>query len=421
MYPVEKTGSEPSNSSDFDRRSKAIFDSAFEFFGTLDLAGRVLALSGRLFERANSNTRLLVGQHFSETVFWQSSENTARLVDKAVTDAVAGNCSRLLVDFRVSADEKVPVELQFQALKGLQSADEIFVFARALPKNDTGKLDGLDKWQLLQAAENGGIGLWFWDIQDSRIYATPSVNELLGLPVPEPVTFESFLTVIHPDDRSRVESLFERLQTTSVSYEEEFRVIRDDETVDWISAEGKSVTDGDGPPTNMTGIVRNITEQKIAAEELAKVYDLEKRARDEAVEANRAKDFFLAFVSHELRSPLNAILGWSKILLTKTVDDTTRRNALETIERSRSSADKTDQRSGRFGARRVRQTAAGIPPDQPMRNCSGCVPGGEAGRRSTWLGIYACKRMRRDNCLRRCGKAAASFYEFDFECYQVHT
>ncbi len=84
----------------------------------------------------------------------------------------------------------------------------------------------------------------------------------------------------------------------------------------------------------MVGVVQKITEQKLAAEELAKVHDREKKAREEAVEANRAKDFFLAFVSHELRSPLNAILGWSKILLSKKVDDETQKNALETIERS---------------------------------------------------------------------------------------
>jgi len=333
MRPVEKT---PilADSRGSDPRYRAIFDNVFEFFGTLDGLGRVVALTGRLFDRTNTNTNLLIGQLFSETVFWQSSENTARLVEKAVADAARGKRSDLIVDFRVSADEKVPVELRLQPLRSAEFADEIFVFALSIPGSESGAIHDVEKEQLLRAAQSAGIGLWYWDIQDSRIYATPSCNELLGLPTYDQITFESFVAVVHPEDKLFVETLFQRLQTRSIAYEEEFRVVRRDGSVEWISAEGKSVGDKDGVPARMTGIIRNVTQQKIAADELAKVYDREKRARDEAVEANRAKDFFLAFVSHELRSPLNAILGWSKILLTKTVDEATRRNALETIERS---------------------------------------------------------------------------------------
>ena len=298
------------------------------------MEGRVRTLSGRLFQRTNTDTHLLGGQRFSETVFWQSSENTARLVEKAVSDAARGVDTTLLVDFRISAEEKVPVELQLILLRDETSPPQIFVSGRALPEKDPTKRHEIENEQLLWAAENAGIGLWFWDMRDNRIYSTPSCNELLGLPTYDAITFESFLNVVHPDDRPRIDQLFKKLQATSSKYEEEFRVTRTDGTVDWISAQGRSISDGEDAPLRMMGIVRNVTEQRIAAEELGRVHDREKRARDEAVEANRAKDFFLAFVSHELRSPLNAILGWSKILLTKSVDDKTRQNALETIERS---------------------------------------------------------------------------------------
>ncbi|MCL6755394.1 response regulator, partial [Nostoc sp. CCCryo 231-06] len=60
----------------------------------------------------------------------------------------------------------------------------------------------------------------------------------------------------------------------------------------------------------------------------------EKAARTVAEKANRSKDEFLAIVSHELRSPLNAILGWAKLLRSRTFDTATTNRALETIERN---------------------------------------------------------------------------------------
>ncbi|CAD5982389.1 Hybrid signal transduction histidine kinase D [Planktothrix tepida] len=54
----------------------------------------------------------------------------------------------------------------------------------------------------------------------------------------------------------------------------------------------------------------------------------------QAQDANRIKDEFLAVLSHELRSPLNPILGWTKLLRSRTFDSTTTDRALDTIERN---------------------------------------------------------------------------------------
>jgi PAS domain S-box-containing protein len=53
-----------------------------------------------------------------------------------------------------------------------------------------------------------------------------------------------------------------------------------------------------------------------------------------AVEANRAKDAFLATVSHELRTPMTATLGWVRMLTVASVDEETMALALESIDRS---------------------------------------------------------------------------------------
>jgi signal transduction histidine kinase/ActR/RegA family two-component response regulator len=75
-----------------------------------------------------------------------------------------------------------------------------------------------------------------------------------------------------------------------------------------------------------------------AAEESARREQIARTISEEALrtakEANRLKDEFLAVLSHELRSPLNPILGWSKLLQTRKFDEAKTAYALETIERN---------------------------------------------------------------------------------------
>ena len=77
-----------------------------------------------------------------------------------------------------------------------------------------------------------------------------------------------------------------------------------------------------------------LAQQCAQAMERARLYEAEQTAREAAENANRIKDEFLAVLSHELRSPLNPILGWSKLLQTKKLDETTVPQALKTIERN---------------------------------------------------------------------------------------
>ncbi|MEH1841289.1 MAG: PAS domain S-box protein [Nostoc sp.] len=77
-----------------------------------------------------------------------------------------------------------------------------------------------------------------------------------------------------------------------------------------------------------------LTQQCAQAMERARLYEAEQTAREAAENANRIKDEFLAVLSHELRSPLNPILGWSKLLQTKKLDEKTIPQALKTIERN---------------------------------------------------------------------------------------
>ncbi len=98
--------------------------------------------------------------------------------------------------------------------------------------------------------------------------------------------------------------------------------------------------EGEFTPSDESILVQ-LAQMASVAVENARLYEAQQQARaaaeasrEEAQAANRVKDEFLAVLSHELRSPLNPILGWSKLLQNRKLDEAKTAQALSTIERN---------------------------------------------------------------------------------------
>ena len=187
------------------------------------------------------------------------------------------------------------------------------------------------------AIEAAQLGTWDWNLITDQLILDQGCKAMYGLPPEALCSIEVFFAGLHPDDRERIEQQVQVAlnPASSGKYDVEYRTIGIQDGVErWIAARGQVYFDAADNPQRFVGTVLNITEQKRIEAEQEQLLAREQAAREAADRANRIKDEFLAVLSHELRSPLNPILGWARLLQNGKLSEARRAEALKTIERN---------------------------------------------------------------------------------------
>jgi len=189
---------------------------------------------------------------------------------------------------------------------------------------------------LLSSQNIGHVGSW--EILDitindplygSPLYWSDETFRIFGLEPGEiDMTTNSFLKMVHPDDRDAVNSAFNEAFNNRKTYNIDHRIIRSDLIERIVHERGEIIYDQyTGKRNKMIGTIQDITERKIAELEREKI-------TADLIQRNKDLEQFTYIVSHNLRAPVANIIGFSDAIFNTELNEEDKKGVAEGLSAS---------------------------------------------------------------------------------------
>ncbi|MCB1165772.1 MAG: response regulator, partial [Leptospiraceae bacterium] len=164
--------------------------------------------------------------------------------------------------------------------------------------------------QMLAATEEiTHVGSWEWDIEKDLVRWSAELFRIFGLdPANGEPPFSDHGRLYPPSELARLQEAVDRTTKAGGPYDLELVALRADGTQFDCRARGRARIDASGKVTHLYGSLQDISEQKAHHRELLE-------SRERAERASQAKTLFLGSLSHELRTPMNAIMGMTDLAM----------------------------------------------------------------------------------------------------------